>query len=124
MRWHVTTLAAVWLVVLSWCGSTAQPIDGRLDKAAPAGQHGDERTAPNDGDDLWNLIDESALSESTGNDDFRPTSERIFYVPFKRVAANIDDEPGNLNWPVNPPVRFQSSLLLHAFLSYWCAFMT
>lgn len=106
MRWQVATLAAVWLVILSWCGSTALPVDARLDKAVPANQ---ERTTRNnsDGDDLWNLIEESALSDATNEDDNfrRPASQQdVFYVPLKRLSTNMDDEPANFNWPVNQPV--------------------
>lgn len=119
MRWHVAALAAVWLIVLSWCGSVAQPVDGRLDKAAaapPAGQqHRDARAASdaNSNDDLWNMIDEAGLSESSAGDDSqRPVTSGVYYIPYgapvKRLPANIDEEPGNLNWPVNPPSHFGS----------------
>lgn len=116
MRWHLAALAAIWLVVLSWCGSMAQPVDGVLDKASPpAGQQRRDARATSSAssnDDLWNLIDDSGLSESTGDDDVeRPVTSDVYYVPFggpvKRLPANIDEEPGNVNWPVNPPVRFR-----------------
>lgn len=106
MRWQVATLAAVWLVILSWCGSTALPVDARPEKAVPANE---ERATRNnsDGDDLWNLIEESALSEATNEDDNfrRPASQQdVFYVPLKRLPANIDDEPVIFNYAINQPV--------------------
>ena len=86
MRWHVTALAAVWLIIMGWCGSVVmgQPITGLMDQPhPPAGQ-----TIP----EMWALLDPA--ENIRDGDDLNGDLYYFPAVPIMKRQPSLDEDSG------------------------------
>jgi hypothetical protein len=91
MRWHVTALAAVWLIMMGWCGSVVmgQPIAGLVNQPhhPPAGQ-----TIP----EMWAVLDpaDGPPSPIQDGDDLNGDLYYFPSVPIMKRQPTLDDDSG------------------------------
>lgn len=91
MRWHVTTLAAVWLIVMGWCGSVVigQPVGGF--------QH--QPHHPQVGQsipEMWALLDPTDESADTSKDGNNLHGDLYYFpaIPIMKRQQNLEDDSG------------------------------
>ena len=111
MRWHVAALAAVWLIIVGWCGSAVmgQPIAGMVEGQL---QPQDEQLIS----ETWGLMESVDTNvDNTQNDYSR--GDKLYYlpsVPIKRQTAEEDS-----GWLVQSQVTIESHASNFFFLSWW-----
>lgn len=103
MRWHVTALAAVWLIVMGWCGSVVmgQPVGGLQHQPhhPQAGQNIPE---------MWALLNPEDGSVDTSRDANNLHGDLYYFpaIPIMKRQQNLEDDSG-----------WQSQVLFHSFFS-------
>ena len=101
MRWHVTALAAVWLIIMGWCGSVVmgQPIAGLIDQSHPLHHPPAGQTIP----EMWALLDAADGPTDTIRDRDDLNGDLYYFpaVPIMKRQQSLDDDSGwqsQVNW--------------------------
>ncbi|XP_046440712.1 uncharacterized protein LOC124191494 [Daphnia pulex] len=94
MRWHVATLAAVWLIIMGWCGSAVmgQPIAGSMDQPHPPHHPPAGQTIP----EMWALMDPADGPPDTIRDGDDLNGDLYYFpaVPIMKRQQSLDDDSG------------------------------
>jgi hypothetical protein len=94
MRWHVAALAAVWLIIMGWCGSAVmgQPIAGSMDQPHPPHHPPAGQTIP----EMWALMDpaDGPPDPIRDGDDLNGDLYYFPAVPIMKRQQSLDDDSG------------------------------